>query len=63
LVQGGKDEIEAEVRGLCIALAHGGGYVLSSASGIAGDIRPENFVTMTRAVHKYGRYGSLGRQA
>jgi hypothetical protein len=24
-------------------------------------IPPENFVAMTEAVHKYGRYGSLGQ--
>jgi hypothetical protein len=26
-------------------------------------IPPENFVTMVKAVHKYGRYGALGRES
>jgi uroporphyrinogen decarboxylase len=62
LASGSKDQIEAAVRDHCLSLAPGGGYVLSSAGRIARDIPPESFVAMTRAVHKYGRYGSLGRQ-
>jgi len=62
LASGSKDQIEAAVREHCLSLAPGGGYVLSSAGRITRDIPPESFVAMTRAVHKYGRYGSLGRQ-
>jgi LacI family transcriptional regulator len=63
LAAGSKDQIEAAVRECCLSLARGGGYVLSSSGRITSDIPPESLVTMTRAVHKYGRYGSLGRQA
>jgi uroporphyrinogen-III decarboxylase len=46
-----------------VKLAPGGGYVLSSSGKISKDIPPANLVTMTRAVHKYGRYESLGFEA
>jgi uroporphyrinogen-III decarboxylase len=55
--------IEETVREYCEKLAPGGGYVLGSAGRITDDIPPANLVTMTRAVHKYGRYGALGRAA
>ena len=42
---------------------HGGGYVLGSSTSIMDGIPPESFVTMVKAVHKYGRYGSLGRDS
>jgi uroporphyrinogen decarboxylase len=60
LAHGSLEEIEAKVREYCIKLAPGGGYALGSSGGIIEDIPPHNFVTMTQAVHKYGRYGSLG---
>jgi len=60
LAQGSKEEIEEKVREYCANLAANGGYVLGSANGIREDILPQNFVAMTQAVHKYGRYGSLG---
>jgi uroporphyrinogen decarboxylase len=62
LAHGSKEEIEERVREYCVRLAPGGGYVLSSSNGIVGNIPPQNFVAMTQAVHKYGRYGSLGRE-
>jgi LacI family transcriptional regulator len=61
LVRGAQAEIEERVRECCSRLAPGGGYVLGSAGGIGDDIPPENFVAMVQAVHRYGRYGSLGR--
>jgi len=60
LAYGSKEEIEETVREYCIKLSPGGGYVLGSSTSIMDGIPPENFVTMTEAVHKYGRYGSLG---
>ncbi len=36
------------------------GYAIGSSSDITDTVPPENFVAMTRAVHRYGRYGSLG---
>jgi uroporphyrinogen decarboxylase len=60
LVRGTRERIEDRVREYCAKLAPGGGYVLSSSGKITKDIPPANLVTMTRAVHKYGRYGALG---
>ncbi len=60
LAHGSSEEIEAKVREYCVKLAPGGGYVLGSSVGVVEGILPQNFVTMTQAVHKYGRYGSLG---
>ena len=61
LAYGNKDQHEEKVKEYCVKLASGGGYVFGSSSGIIEGIPPENFVAMTRAVHKYGRYGSLGQ--
>jgi len=63
LARGNRTRIEKKVREYCEKLAPGGGYVLSSSGRISDDIPPQNFVAMTRAVHKYGRYGSLGQEA
>ena len=60
LAYGTKDEIEEIVREYCLKLAPGGGWVLGSSTSIMDGIPPENFVAMIEAVHKYGRYGSLG---
>jgi LacI family transcriptional regulator len=60
LAYASREEIEDQVREYCVGLAPGGGYVLSSSTSIMEGIPPESFVTMTQAVHKYGRYGSLG---
>jgi uroporphyrinogen-III decarboxylase len=35
--------------------------LLGSSTGIVEGIPPENLVAMTKAVHKYGRYGALGQ--
>jgi LacI family transcriptional regulator len=61
LAYSSKDEIEERVREYCARLGPGGGYVLGSSNRIVEGIPPENFVAMTQAVRKYGRYGSLGR--
>lgn len=60
LAFGQREEIEERVKEYCLKLAPGGGYVLGSSTCIAENVPPENFVAMTQAVHKYGRYGSLG---
>ena len=61
LAFGHKEEIEAKVKEICITVAPGGGYALGSSTSIMEGIPPENFVTMIEAVHKYGRYNSLGK--
>jgi uroporphyrinogen decarboxylase len=63
LAYGRTEEIEDRVREYCINVAPGGGYVLGSSTSIMDGIPPENFVTMVKAVHKYGRYGALGRES
>lgn len=63
LAYGEKEEIEETVKDYCAKLAPGGGYVLGSSTSIMDGIPPENFVTMIEAVHKYGRYGSLGQES
>jgi uroporphyrinogen decarboxylase len=60
LVYGNKEQIEDKVQEYCIRLAPGGGWALGSSTSIMEGVPPENFVAMIRAVHKYGRYGSLG---
>jgi uroporphyrinogen decarboxylase len=62
LAYGNQEEIEEKVRQHCARLGPGGGYVLGSSGSITANIPPENFVAMTQAVHKYGRYGSLGQE-
>ena len=60
LAYGTQEQIEETVREYCIKLGPGGGNVIGSSTSIMEGIPPENFSAMTRAVHKYGRYGSLG---
>ena len=55
------EEIEEIVRVYCENLGPGGGYALGSSTSIMEGIPPENFVAMTKAVHKYGRRGSYGK--
>ncbi|RME80259.1 MAG: hypothetical protein D6775_16715 [Caldilineae bacterium] len=61
LAYGAREEIEETVRIYCEKMGPGGGYALGSSTSIMEGIPPENFVAMTEAVHRYGRYGSLGR--
>ena len=61
LAYGTVEEIEERVCEYCARLGPGGGYVLGSSTSIMEGIPPQNFVAMTRAAHKYGRYGALGR--
>jgi LacI family transcriptional regulator len=62
LAHGDEEHIEATVREYCAKLGPGGGYVLASADKITDNIPPKNYVTMVHALHKYGRYGSLGQE-
>ena len=63
LAYGRLEEIEQKVKEYCVRLAPGGGYALGSSTSIMAGIPPENFMSMILAVHKYGRYGSLGQVA
>jgi len=56
LSHGTPDQVEAAVK-QCIADAGvGGGFILSSSNSIHSSVKPENFVAMVRATHKWGRY-------
>jgi hypothetical protein len=63
LAHADEQEIEAAVREYCARLGPGGGYVLASADKITDAIPPGNLVAMVHALHKYGRYGSLGQES
>jgi hypothetical protein len=60
---GSEGEIDTAVQEMCIHLAPGGGFILGSSGSIADEIPLESIVTVARAVQKFGRYGSLGREA
>lgn len=60
LAYGSKAEIEATVREYCEKLGTGDGWDLGPSSSIRDGILLENFVTMTQAVRRDGRYGDLG---
>ena len=62
LAYGAQEEIEEKVKDYCEKLGPGGGWVLGSSTSIMDGVKPENFVAMIEAVHKYGCYGSLGRE-
>jgi LacI family transcriptional regulator len=62
LADGTAEDVEDQVRACCTELGPGGGYVLSCSGSITDDVPPKNLVTMARALHRYGRYGSLGQE-
>jgi len=49
-------QVEDEVRRHIDRLAPGGGYVAATSHSVIDDIPPENFITMIKAIHKYGKY-------
>ena len=59
---GSEGGINAAVQESCINLAPGGGFILGSSGTITDETPPESVVTLARAVQKFGRYGSLGRE-
>lgn len=63
LAYGTQEEIDSLVKDYCVKLGPGGGWVLGSSTSIMDGVKPENFVAMIEAVHKYGRYGSLGKES
>ena len=34
----------------------GGGYIVTSGNSLAGYLKPENVLALSRAVQKYGKY-------
>jgi uroporphyrinogen decarboxylase len=56
LPSGSKEEVEEAVRQAIKVAAPGGGYILSSSNSIHPGCKPENYIAMVRATHKYGVY-------
>ncbi len=53
-------EIKQQVKQACQQLTPGSGYIFGASGMVTDDIPPENFVAMTQALHRYGRYTHLG---
>lgn len=56
LGMGTEQEVEAEVKGLIEDVGPGGGYVVTSGNSLAGYVKPENALALSRAVKTYGGY-------
>jgi len=56
LSMGTPQDVEAEVRDLIREVAPGGGYILTSGNSLAGYVKPENALALSRAAQKYGAY-------
>lgn len=55
-------QMEEYVKGVLKTHAPGGRYICATSNSVHSSAKPENFVAMQRAVHRYGRYlpdGSL----
>lgn len=53
---GTEEEVEARVRETVEKASPGGGYIISSSNSIHPGCKPQNYVAMVRAAHKYGDY-------
>jgi uroporphyrinogen decarboxylase len=58
LVSGTEEEVEQTVRETIEKAAPGGGYIISSSNSIHPNVKPENYIAMVRAAHKYGIYSN-----
>lgn len=56
LGMGTPEDVEKEVRDLIRDVGPGGGYIVTSGNTLAGYLRPENALALTRATQKYGLY-------
>jgi len=56
LPSGSEEEVREAVRQAIEVAAPGGGYILSSSNSIHPGCKPENYIVMVRATHKYGTY-------
>lgn len=52
------DEVEKVVKETIEVAALGGGYIISSSNTIHPGCKPENYIAMICATHKYGVYGA-----
>jgi uroporphyrinogen-III decarboxylase len=51
-----QEDITQRVKEICAHLTPGGGYLFSVSGTIGDDIPPKNFMAMTQALHRYGRF-------
>jgi uroporphyrinogen decarboxylase len=58
LPDGTPDEVDRAVKETIGIASPGGGYIISSSNSIHPGVKPENYIAMVKAVHKYGKYGS-----
>jgi uroporphyrinogen decarboxylase len=56
LSSGTEEEVEQAVKKAIDDAAPGGGYILTSSNTIHPGCKPENYIAMVRATHKYGKY-------
>jgi uroporphyrinogen decarboxylase len=56
LPDGTPDEVDKVVKENIEIASPGGGYIISSSNSIHPGVKPENYVAMVEAVHKYGEY-------
>ena len=56
LPNGLPEEVDSVVKDTIKIAAPGGGYIISSSNSIHPGVRPENYIAMINAVHKYGVY-------
>jgi len=56
LTRGTEAEVVADVRRALAAGSTGGGYIITSSNTIHPDVKPEHYITMVRAIHRYGVY-------
>lgn len=56
LPSGAEAEVEQAVKEAIRVAAPGGGYILSSSNSIHPGCKPENYIVMVKATHKYGAY-------
>jgi len=56
LGMGTPEDVEEEVRDLIRDVGPGGGYIVTSGNTLAGYLRPENALALSRAAQEYGRY-------
>jgi uroporphyrinogen decarboxylase len=56
LGMGTQQDVEEEVRDLIRDVGPGGGYIVTSGNSLAGYLRPENVLALSKAVQDYGRY-------
>ncbi len=56
LTRGSAADVEADVKRAIDQGSPGGGYIITSSNTIHPDVKPENYITMVHALHKYGVY-------